>query len=70
MGQPVGGHTDSSQAESFQFTDLVDQGGNDRHFHICWLFHPGGFILTTKPNEGRKARLMVLTIEPLFVPSF
>jgi hypothetical protein len=69
VGQPVGDHTDSGQAESFQLADSTGQGNHDRHFIIHWLYDPSRVILRKTTNERGKARFMVFIVEPLIMPT-
>jgi hypothetical protein len=68
-GQPMGGHTDISQALIFKVIDSVAQGGYDWKLDRCGFFGPGTTELRESANEGWGVRFMVFAIKPGLVPS-
>jgi hypothetical protein len=51
-GQPMGGHTDTSQALIFKVIDLVAQSGYYWDLGRCGFFGPGTTELRKSANEG------------------
>jgi hypothetical protein len=69
MGQPVGDDTDSGQAESLQLANSAGQGCHCWHLYVHQFFNLGRVILEKTIDERRKTWLMILTIEPLLMPT-
>jgi hypothetical protein len=69
VGQPVGSHADSGQAENLQLTDLAGQGSHDCHLRLHQLFNPRRIILRKAADEGGKVGLMIITAKPLLMPA-
>jgi predicted KAP-like P-loop ATPase len=63
VGHPVGDHTDSVQAKSFQLTDSASQVSHGWHFVIHWLFNPHRVVLK------KKTTFVIFTVEPLLMPT-
>jgi hypothetical protein len=68
-GQPMGGHTDSSQAAHFQEINFVGQGHAMGEFKRSRFFTPSPLKFRESTHKRREAGFMVLTIEPRTVPS-
>jgi hypothetical protein len=69
VGQPMGGHADSSQASLFQVVDFVGQSCNMGEFEWGGFFTPTSLELGDSVYKGREARFMVLVIKPDSMPS-
>jgi hypothetical protein len=63
-GQPVGDHTDSSQAALCQEVNLVSQGYDMGEFKRSRLFTLGPLKFRESTYERREAGFVVLTVEP------
>jgi hypothetical protein len=69
VGHPVGDHTDSVQAKSFQLTDSAGQVSHGWHFVIHWLFNSRHVVLKKMTDEGGKTTFVIFTVEPLLMPT-
>jgi hypothetical protein len=67
--QPVGDHTDSSQATLFQEINLVDQSHDVGEIKRGRFFTPWPLKFREPAYKRREARFMVLAVEPHPVPS-
>jgi hypothetical protein len=69
VGQPVGGHIDSSQATFLQEVSLVGQGRDMGEFKRSRFFTPRPLKFRELAYERREAGFVVLTVEPCPMPS-
>jgi hypothetical protein len=63
-GQPMGGHTDSSQAALFQEINFVGQGHAMGEFKRSRFFTPSPLKFRESTHKRREAGFMVLIVEP------
>jgi hypothetical protein len=68
-GQPLGGHTDSSQATLLQEINFVGQSRDMGEFKGGRFFTPRPLKFREPAYKRREVGFMVLTVEPLDVPS-
>jgi hypothetical protein len=52
-GKPIGDHTDSNQAESFQLSDSIGQGLHDRNLCTSRLLDPQSVVFKESADKGR-----------------
>jgi hypothetical protein len=69
VGQPMGGHIDSSQTALFQEINLVGQGHDMGELKTSRFFTPRPLKFRELAYKRREVGFVVLIVEPCHVPS-
>jgi hypothetical protein len=65
----MGGYANPSQSALFQEIDFVGQGCDGGRFKRSMFFTPSPLEFMELAHKGRKARFIILAVEPCLVPS-